>query len=342
MKWMIIFAGQSLAFVSMFYRLVLVSRLDNIISLAKFQYTFFDASGHNTPVPSVPITPFPTLFTAPAYRPAPHTIELTVSNFFYQHPETHAHTPLEVWLGGLGPLRQRIFQATPPGPLTSVSPYAIPSGGPISGDAINIAEAGPSGNSHHSGDTPQTIVAPPRFVPSGPLHTIIIVDLPPMNEIVKSLQDGVISLAAGAAEAARMMAPASTTRSPSLDRDRRSEARNGVTPDHRSDGGPSSGPSVATEGSSSHAHHPSLSGLEDVQGPEHGGPLPGQSLPLLFIRGSDGMGYHSGRSIACDHTFHDIGSIRSPTDGRSPVEGGWLGPAPNADGSMQGWSLRVI
>lgn len=311
---------------------------------AKFQYTFFDASGHNTPVPSVPITPFPTLFTAPAYRPAPHTIELTVSNFFYQHPETHAHTPLEVWLGGLGPLRQRIFQATPPGPLTSVSPYAIPSGGPISGEAINIAEAGPSGNSQHSGDTPQTIVAPPRFVPSGPLHTIIIVDLPPMNEIVKSLQDRVMSLAAGV-EAARMMAPGTSTRSPPLDRDRRSVGgRNGVAPDHRPDAGSSSGQppqSIVSEGvSSSHAHHPSLSGLEEV--PEHGGPLPGQSLPLLFIRSSDGMGYHSGRSIACDHTFHDMSSIRSPTDGRSPAESSWLGPSPTADGGLQGWSLRVI
>jgi recombining binding protein suppressor of hairless len=286
-------------------------------------------------VPSVPITPFPTLFTAPAYRPAPHTIELTVSNFFYQHPETHAHTPLEVWLGGLGPLRQRIFQATPPGPLTSVSPYAIPSGGPISGEAINIAEAGPSGN-QHSADTPQTIVAPPRFVPSGPLHTIIIVDLPPLSEIVKSLHDGVMSLAAGAAEAARMMAPSATTRSPPLERDRRTEdGQNGVTSEHRSDADSSSGQptSLINENSSSHAH---ASMLENVQGPEHNGPLPGQSLPLLFIRGSDGMGYHSGRSIACDHTFPDLGSVRSPTDGRSPVEGGWIGATEG------GWSLRVI
>ncbi|KAF8585559.1 hypothetical protein K439DRAFT_1632565 [Ramaria rubella] len=323
-----------------------------IVGISKFQYTFFDASGHNTPVPNVPITPFPTLFTAPAYRPAPHTIELTVSNFFYHHPDTHAHTPLEVWLGNLGPLRQRIFQATPPGPLTSVSPYALPSGGPISGEAINIAEAGPSNNSQHAGDTPQTIVAPPRFVPSGPLHTIIIVDLPPMNEIVKTLQDGMMSLAAGAAEAARMMAPpAHNTRSPPgpQGRDGRSDdAHDGSTSDHRSEAGPSSGPAhtVLAEGSSSHAH-PSLPGdLDDVQGSEHGGPLPGQALPLLFIRGSDGMGYHSGRSIACDHTFQDmsVNSMhgRSPPDGRSPAEGGggWL--TPGQAGDANGWSLRVI
>lgn len=306
---------------------------------AKFQYTFFDGSGHNTPVPSVPITPFPTLFTAPAYRPAAHTIELTVSNFFYQHPDTHAHTPLEVWLGSLGPLRQRIFQATPPGPLTSVSPYAMPSGGPISGEAVSVAEAGPSGNSHHSGDTPRTIVAPPRFVPSGPLHTIIIVDLPPMNEIIKSLQDGVMSLA-GAAEAARMMTPTNaTTRSSPHEpgRDRRLEdVRNGTSADHRSDTRSSQPPSsIVAERVSSHAHS---SMLDDVQGTEHGGPLPGQSLPLLFIRGSDGMGYHSGRSISCNHTYHSL----TPTDGRSP-EGNWLAPAQGPhDGAVPGWSLRVI
>lgn len=307
-------------------------------------------------MPNIPITPFPTLFTAPAYRPAPHTIELTVSNFFYQHPESNSHTPLEVWLGGLGPLRQRIFQATPPGPLTSVSPYAVPSGGPISGEAVSLAEAGTS-NSHHSGDTPQTIVAPPRFVPSGPLHTIIIVDLPPMSEIVKSLRDSVMSLTAGAAEAARMIAPAS--RSPPLEQvhdGRRSEdTRNGSSSDHRSDAGPSSGQHASVNADPRSSSHAALTGMEDVQAPgsEHGGAgaggggsLSGQSLPLLFIRGSDGMGYHSGRSIACDHTFHpEMGSMRSPVDGngRSPAEGSWLpSPVQGSEGAMQGWSLRVI
>jgi recombining binding protein (suppressor of hairless) len=228
----------------------------------------------------------------------------------------------------------------------------MPSGGPVSGEAINIAEAGPSGNHHHTGDTPQTIVAPPRFVPSGPLHTIIIVDLPPINDIVKTLQDGMMSLAAGAAQAARMMAPASAPRSPSTEqgRDGRSEdVHDASTSDHQ-EAGPSSGPAqpILAEGSQSHSH-PTMSGLEDVQGPEHGGPLPGQALPLLFIRGSDGMGYHSGRSIACDHLFHDmtVNAMhgRSPTDGRSPVEGGWLAAAQaavGADAGLQGWSLRVI
>lgn len=226
----------------------------------------------------------------------------------------------------------------------------------MAGEAVNIAEAGPSGSHRHAGDTPRTIVAPPRFVPSGPLHTIIIVDLPPMNDIVKALQDGMISLATGAAEAARMMGPTSASRSPSSEhgRERPSDGPHEASTSDRPEAGPSSGPAqpILAEDSRSHAH-PSMQELEGVQGPVHSGPLPPQALPLLFIRGSDGIGYHSGRSIACDHLFHDMGvnpmhahaHARSPTNGRNPADGGWLGTAQTTvggDAGMQGWSLRVI
>jgi recombining binding protein (suppressor of hairless) len=78
--------------------------------VAKFQYTFFDAFGHDGKVPSMPITPFPTLFTAPLYRPPNNSLELTVSNFFYENPETRQQVPLDVYLGGIGPLRTRVYQ----------------------------------------------------------------------------------------------------------------------------------------------------------------------------------------------------------------------------------------
>ncbi|KIJ40158.1 hypothetical protein M422DRAFT_256989 [Sphaerobolus stellatus SS14] len=272
-----------------------------IVGISKFQYTFFDGSGQNSPVPRVPITPFPTLFTAPAYRPAPHTIELTVSNFFYQHPETLAHTPLEVWLGNLGPLRQRIFQATPPGPLTSVSPYALPAGGPIVGEATNVNVGGPpapgEAGSSGVGDTPQTIVAPPRFVPSGPLHTIIIVDLPPLNDIVKTLQEGMPHIGDG-------MMRRNTGR-----RDRGDSISN-------SEGGDD--------------------GMPPPENGAHGaGPMPGQALPLLFIRGSDGIGYHSGRSIACDPIYPPPPPPPGSTDADGRGSEGWMG-------GNGGWSLRVL
>lgn len=80
--------------------------------LAKFQYTFFDAMGQSGSVPEMPITPFPTLFTAPIYRPPNNTLELTVSNFFYDNPEARVQAPLDVYLGSIGPLRSRVYQGT--------------------------------------------------------------------------------------------------------------------------------------------------------------------------------------------------------------------------------------
>ncbi|EEB96039.1 hypothetical protein MPER_04894, partial [Moniliophthora perniciosa FA553] len=74
-----------------------------IVGISKFQYTFFDSSGKNNSIPEQPITPFPTLFTAPVYRQNTNTIELTVSNFFYEDPKTRQQLPLDVYLGNLGP-----------------------------------------------------------------------------------------------------------------------------------------------------------------------------------------------------------------------------------------------
>lgn len=185
-------------------------------------------------------------------------------------------------------------------------------GGPIVGEASNVAEAGPSGPNPQSGDTPQTIVAPPRFVPSGPLHTIIIVDLPLMEHIIKGLQDN-MGLTADGADGGHL---------------RMSErGRDGQVDNHHhhSEGGANVGPSPLSAG---------------LDAPENGGPLSGQALPLLFVRGSDGMGYHSGRSIACDHIYPEpvgLDGIRGSADGRkSAADGSWLG------GNTGGWTLRVI
>src|SRR6266404_1988588 len=81
-----------------------------MLLVAKFQYTFFDALGPSNTIPELPVTPFPTLFTAPVYRPANNALELTVSNFFYENPKSRTQTPLDVYLGSIGPLRTRIYQ----------------------------------------------------------------------------------------------------------------------------------------------------------------------------------------------------------------------------------------
>jgi recombining binding protein (suppressor of hairless) len=246
---------------------------------AKFQYTFFDAFGQNNDIPEMPITPFPTLFTAPVYRPTNNTIELTVSNFFYEDRKTRTQVPLDVYLGNLGPLRHRIYQATPPGPLTNISPFvqAIP-GGP--------SEGGPPDAQAQ------------RYVASGPIHTIVIVEMPPLADVIKALeQDALPPNPDGSV---------SNHHSPRVD----------GTPD------PRAGPS-----------QPSLS-------------ITGRSLPLLFIRASDGVGYHSGRTIACENVFQaiDLGSMAAGA-GAGNIDANWLAAAQAAavaEGGLHGWTLRVM
>ncbi|KAJ7654934.1 hypothetical protein DFH06DRAFT_1474030 [Mycena polygramma] len=227
-----------------------------IVGISKFQYTFFDAFGQNNNIPDMPITPFPTLFTPPVYRQTNNTIELTVANFFYTDPSTGAHTPLDVYLGNLGPLRHRVYQATPP-------------------------EAAPA--------------SPPS--PPGPLHAIVIVEMPALADVIKALEDD-------ASTTVPADAPSNGRRSPSAD----NAQQNGLPP-----------PSIA-----------------------------GRSLPLLFIRPIDGVGYHSGRTIACENVFQNIemGNMGgNPPNAGGNVDTGWLAAAQAAaaaDGGLHGWTLRVI
>lgn len=58
----------------------------------------------------MPITPFPTLFSSPVYRPPNNSLELTVLNFFYENSETRSQAPLDVYLGSIGPLQARVYQ----------------------------------------------------------------------------------------------------------------------------------------------------------------------------------------------------------------------------------------
>ena len=73
--------------------------------------------------------------------------------------------------------------------------------------------------------------------------------------------------------------------------------------------------------------------------------IAGRSLPLLFIRSSDGVGYHSGRVIAADNVLHAM-DLSNPA--RPGAEGGdWLAAAQVAarmsdDTSMHGWNLKVL
>ena len=258
-------------------------------SAAKFQYTFFDAFGQNDTIPNVPITPFPTLFTAPAYRPANNTIELTVANFFYNDPKTNIQTPLDVYVGNLGPLRHRLYQATatPHGPLTSVSPFV---------QSVALAETSPS-EVHHVGNVPPVNPAAPlgsRYQPPGPLHTIVVVEMPAIEDMIKALEEDSTPTANG-------------------DSNKPRGSPNGDNTSAKPDA-----PSIA-----------------------------GRSLPLLFIRPSDGVGYHSGRAIACENVFQtmDLAGMGGTNPGAGSIDTGWLAAAQAAaaaEGGLHGWTLRVI
>jgi len=159
----------------------------------------------------------------------------------------------------MGPLNLRVYQATPPGPLTNVQPYVAPGGQLI---------------------TPGT----DRYMQT-PLHTIVIVDMPPIQDVIKNLED-------------QFPTPGNPT-----------------------------GPKISPEeGASSDGTqpHPSLA-------------LSGRGLPLLFIRASDGIGYHSGRTLACENVFHNLGPIAATSNANGE---NWIAAAV-AEG-LHGWTLRVL
>ncbi|EIN14119.1 hypothetical protein PUNSTDRAFT_110253 [Punctularia strigosozonata HHB-11173 SS5] len=228
-----------------------------IVGISKFQYTFFDAFGRTGGIPELPITPFPTLFTAPLYRPPNNSLELTVTHFFYEDPKTRQSNSLEVYLGSLGPLNQRAYQASP---------------------AVD----------HHG----RAIApGPPRYSPGGPLHSIVIVEMPPIADIIKALQEDTIP---------------------------QSDDSNESSPDKSTPAPDGSRPPPAS--------------------------LAGRTLPILFIRACDGVGYHSGRTIALENVFSSMDLAGMGGNPGGPADAGWLAAAQAAvaEGGLQGWTLRVL
>ncbi|KAG1749888.1 uncharacterized protein EDB91DRAFT_1046740 [Suillus paluster] len=272
-----------------------------IVGISKFQYTFFDAFGqHSNSIPDMPITPFPTLFTAPVYRPTNNILEMTVSHFFYEDPKTRTQMPLTVYLGGLGPLRARFYQAAPPGPLTNIATF----GAAMSNSSNEVLVGGGDEVTGSSAD------AASRYLTQPPLHTIVTVELPSLPEIIKALEEDV-------------MTPSVMTSDGIIHRQ---------SPQHNEHGAPLDGPN----GNGSQSHPPPS--------------IAGRNLPLLFIRASDGIGYHSGRTISCENVFQTMelgsmapgGVLAQPGGSADP---NWLAAAQAAaavDGGLHGWTLRVM
>lgn len=237
--------------------------------------------GQNNKIPENPITPFPTLFQPPIYRPANNTLEITVSSFFYENPKTGHHSQLEIWLGDIGPLTHRICNAPPSGPLTNIAPFY----GPTEGGSQ--PPGSPMSPTSGSAGAPAPMLPPAQYIAPGPFHTNLMVDMPPINQIVKALQDEV----------------------------RRQEA--------------------AAKGES----------VEQRSPPEEPVNIAGRSLPLLFIRGADGIGYHSGRTITCENLFQGM-DLNNPVGGGGDpqwIQAAQAAAAANAgDNGIHGWSIRVL
>jgi recombining binding protein suppressor of hairless len=133
--------------------------------------------------------------------------------------------------------------------------------------------------------------APHRFAVPGVEHSIIIVDMPELKEVLKALAD---------------------ESSPILRRT--SESREGSS-------SPNASGDVAAE--------------QPLPKPED---LAGRSLPLLFIRAYDGVGYHSGRNIAIENVLNQYDLAKGAPPG---VDGNWLAAATGAT-ELGGWMIRVL
>ncbi len=293
--------------------------------VAKFQYTFFDALGQNNKVPELPITPFPTLFTPPTYRPAANSVELTVSNFFYENPKTGHGSALEVWLGDIGPLQQRVYPVQAAGPLTNITPFHGHNQGVGEGSMQGPMQQQPDASGSESSMSPvqQPQISgqpfPQRFMPMGPAHTNVCIEMPAVQEIVKVLQAEVKRLG--------IVPPPPPPQS-----GEGMERQNGG-----SDGGEKEGGEAGA------------SSLEETNAALS---IAGRSLPLLFIRGADGIGYHSGRTIAVENVFHGMEAAAQQQLGPPPPgsdSNAWMlaaqaaaAAAAAADGGLHGWTLRVL
>lgn len=179
------------------------------------------------------------------------------------------------------------------------------SGAGVSGEG-SPQQQSPGGFAQAAAAQAQQMMPPapqqPQFMQPGPLHTNVLVDLPPIQDIMKALQNDVQR----AAEVS--------------DKDSGEPSTSGTA----------SNPPDSAVSASDASSHPHLNFV-------------GRSLPLLFIRGADGIGYHSGRTIALDNLYVSV--HQNGPSGAPQIQPDWMITAATAatiDGNLQGWTLKVI
>lgn len=187
--------------------------------------------------------------------------------------------------------------------------------GPLTNISYGGGIPGPSSDLTPNDGGVSSNVSAGRFPP---LHTPVTVEMPSLAEIIKALQEDIMP--------------------------------NALTTD-----GVTNGPHTAPSGGESAAAGAQVDGPSSgVAQTANNSPQPsiaGRSLPILFIRSSDGVGYHSGRTIACENVFQSMdlsgmapGHVLTPPGGPT-TDPSWLAAAQaaaSADGGLHGWTLRVL
>jgi len=154
---------------------------------------------------------------------------------------------------------------------------------------------------------------PSRYMPAGPIHTIVVVEMPPLQDIIKVLED----------ELSSQSHPESSQ-------------------------GTRQSPDAGAGVSGSSGSHESRNGNGNLSAPPPSTPMATRTLPLLFIRAADGVGYHSGRTIACENVFQGVDlnamAAANSSNGGPSVDPSWLAAAQAAaaEGGLHGWTLRVM
>lgn len=248
-------------------------------------------------------------------------MDMTVSNYFYDNTKTGQATPLEVWIGQFGPLPQHAYPPTTTGPLTNITSY------PTNSENVHIATQPSSSDVQQMGELSSSSPSAGEFIADGhisssryPLssvHTHVVVTLPPVADIVKTLRSDLVY----------------SVHNGNTGDVVRSKAEGEATSMSSSSSAPAGQISSQQMGSNSPSH----------------ADLRGISLPILFVRSVDGVGYHSGRNVTCENVFDtlDLNSTTNHSSNHNNVDNNatWLAAAQaavQADSGMHGWTLRIL